>query len=62
MTEIKAQKHFQKENEVQCRDKVPAKRKEGWDVRLLSLAALPATSLSIFLSPNYPNCYRVHKE
>ena len=31
-------------NEVQCRDNVPANRKEGRDVRLLSLVALHATS------------------
>ena len=42
-------------NEVQCWDDVP--NKEGRDVRLLSLVTLPATSISIFLCPNYPNCY-----
>ena len=49
----KAQKHFLKKNEVQCRDNVPAKWKVE-NVRLLSLVALPAILISIFLCPN---CY-----
>ena len=28
-----------------------------YDMKLESLVVLPATSISIFLCPNYPNCY-----
>ena len=42
---------------MQYTDNVPANRKEGRDVTLQSLVALPSTSISIFFCPNYPNCY-----
>ena len=44
---INKQKESSKTFSVQCRDNVPAKRKESRDVSLLCLHALPAKSTSI---------------